>query len=144
MGRRIVVAAAMAAGLAGCTGYTVRSFEETQAQFTAHRPALEVLAAKIHLCGEFHTEIDRPCAGPIHREEILADMKSLGLIGATSNRDGTRVELINGDDGHGPTPMSRLGVMSGMVHHATPQPAGGDLETPLTPPPHYWFYTQHD
>lgn len=144
MGCRIVVAAAMAAGLAGCTGYTVRSFEETQAQFTAHRPALEALAAKIGLCGEFYTEIDRPCAGPVRREEILADMKSLGLIGAFSNRDGTRVELINGDDGHSPIPMSRLGMMSGMVRYATPQPTGGDFGTPLTPPPYYWFYTQHD
>ena len=138
MARRIIVAAAMAAGLAGCSGDTVRSFDETQAQLTAKQPALEALAEKIRLCGEFDAKINRPCAGAVRRVEILADMKSLGLIDASSSQDGTIIELINGDDG------TQLGVMSGMVRHATPQPDGGDFETPLTPPPHYWFYTQHD
>ena len=65
-------------------------------------------------------------------------MKRLGLKDASRSRDGTSVRLINGDDG------TKLGVMSGMVHYTTPQSDGGDFETPLTPPPHHWFYIQHD
>ena len=137
MRRHLLVLAAMAAMLAGCGRYDVRSFEETPAQFVEQRSQLEALVVKIQRCGAFHTKIVRPCGGEISRDEILADLKRLGLKSASSS-DGTSVQLVNGDDG------TELGVMSGMVHYTTPQPNGGDFETPLTPPPHYWFYTQHD
>lgn len=135
MRRWIMIAATIAVGLAGCSGSTVRSFEETQAQFVAQRPQLEALVAKIQRCGAFHAKIDRPCGGDMSRDEILADMKQLGLTNASSN-DGTVVVLMNGDDG------TALGVESRMVHYAAPVTESDDML--LTPPPHHWFYSQHD
>ena len=149
MRKWLIVAAMLGAGLtASCSRYDVKDIDFTRAQFAAHRPEFEALADKALLC-DGPTYIDlrrrhdtRPCTGgKVTRKEIESELKRLKLWSVHWEKNGSSVRLTNGEHY---IPSFDVGSMSEMVRYATPQSKGGDFETPLTPAPHYWFYSQHD
>jgi len=123
--------------LASCSD--VRSFEETSAQFQRDRDQLQRLAEAAVACEDASRFLARQnersdCVGEIARE-----LHSLGYRSASVSDGRWYVDFVNGDDGTGP-----LGsVMSGISYHRVPGPPQHG-ERPLTPPPHQWFYFQHD
>ncbi len=116
----------------------VRSFEETAPRFERDRAALQVLAEAVAACEEASNFIARRtkrmgCVGDIARE-----LHRLGYHSAFASDGRWRIGFVNGDDG------AWIGnVTSGIAYYRAP----GTLpysERPLTPPPHRWFYFQHD
>lgn len=117
----------------------VRSFEQTSAQFQRDRDQLHRLAEAAVACTSASAFVARhneqtDCVGEIERE-----LDRLGYKSARVSDGRWRVAFVNGDDGTGP-----LGsVMSGIAFYREPVPSPYG-ETPLTDPPHQWFYFQHD
>ncbi|MCF8503502.1 MAG: hypothetical protein K9G59_01190 [Caulobacter sp.] len=144
MRRLLTVVAMVGVGMTGaCERDTFRLREETQTQFDASRPEFEALADKVLRCQgltsiRLKDRKPRPClGGAVTRAEIIKDLKRLNLKGVHWAQDRTFVLLVNGEEyGFGDTPWAE----SGMIRFAAPEENG--QEYALTPPPHYWFYTQ--
>jgi len=116
----------------------VRSLEETSAQFQQDREQLGQLAVSALACEDASrfeaNQTERTdCVG-----EIARGLERLGYHRALVDEGRWRVAFVNGDDG------TAIGnVISGIAYYRVPRtPQNG--ETPLTQPPHQWFYFQHD
>lgn len=116
----------------------VRSFEETAVQFERDRDELQILAESIAACEQASNFIARETKRDDCVGEIARELHRLGYREAFVSDGRWRIAFVNGDDG---APIGS--VISGIAYYRAPGTLPyGDM--PLTPPPHRWFYFQHD